>query len=399
VPLRVLLADDSMTAQNMGKKILADAGFEVTAVSNGAAAVKKIEEVKPDVIILDVYMPGYTGLEVCERIRASDQQTPVLLTVGKLEPYRPEEGARVQANGLIVKPFEASDLIAAVRRLSEKKAAGAPLPTLPLPPRTETAGVPPPPKAGGPTATPATTTSAVAPPPKPAAPAAAATKPLSAGEPYDLPPLTEEDFAMLGVHVTPGAPSEATAAQIKAEDLPIFDLMEEPKPLPAAAPVSKTAPPPLDDILSLEPAKAADVSTPAVLSAPKDEKPSFDLMAPLAAASTPEAADPLLAPIVDFVPPAQPDPSKLVPPPVEHTVDDDILGLAELAPSSAPGLPEVKITEPAAKAASASAAMSPANSSDIDYATVAGVVQKVFDRFKPQLIAEIASELARMNKE
>ena len=86
MPLRVLLADDSMTAQNMGKKILADAGFDVTAVSNGAAAVKKIEEMKPDIIILDVYMPGYTGLEVCERVRTSDQRTPVLLTVGKLEP-------------------------------------------------------------------------------------------------------------------------------------------------------------------------------------------------------------------------------------------------------------------------------------------------------------------------
>jgi len=66
VPLRILFADDSVTAQNMGKKILTEAGYEVVAVSNGAAAVKKIAEQKPDIIILDIYMPGYSGLEVCD---------------------------------------------------------------------------------------------------------------------------------------------------------------------------------------------------------------------------------------------------------------------------------------------------------------------------------------------
>lgn len=111
-----------MTAQNMAKKILADSGYEVTTVSNGAAAVKKIAEVKPDLVILDIYMPGYTGLEVCERVRANLETTnlPVLLTVGKMEPYRPEDGARVRADGIIVKPFEATDLLGIVKKLSEK---------------------------------------------------------------------------------------------------------------------------------------------------------------------------------------------------------------------------------------------------------------------------------------
>lgn len=120
--LKVLLADDSMTAQNMARKILADSGYEVTTVSNGAAAVKKIAEVKPDLVILDIYMPGYTGLEVCERVRANLETTnmPVLLTVGKMEPYRPEDGARVRADGIIVKPFEATDLLAIVKKISEK---------------------------------------------------------------------------------------------------------------------------------------------------------------------------------------------------------------------------------------------------------------------------------------
>ncbi len=119
--LKILLADDSMTAQNMGKKILVDAGYEVIPVSNGAAAIKKIAELKPDLVVLDIYMPGYSGLEVCERVKNAPEtaRMPVLLTVGKMEPYRPEDGAKVRADGVIIKPFEASDLIAAVGKLAE----------------------------------------------------------------------------------------------------------------------------------------------------------------------------------------------------------------------------------------------------------------------------------------
>src|SRR5258708_1710417 len=112
-----------MTAQNMGKKILTEAGYDVVAVSNGAAAVKKIAEQKPDIIILDVYMPGYSGLEVCEKVRASFEtaKTPVLLTVGKMEPPpKPEDTNRVKADGVIIKPFEASDLLAIIKKFEER---------------------------------------------------------------------------------------------------------------------------------------------------------------------------------------------------------------------------------------------------------------------------------------
>ena len=120
--IKILLADDSVTAQNMGKKILSEAGYEVVTVSNGAAAAKKIAEIKPELVLLDVFMPGYSGLELCEKIRnsAETSKMPVLLTVGKMEPYSPQEGARVRADGVIIKPFEASDLTAAVERLTQK---------------------------------------------------------------------------------------------------------------------------------------------------------------------------------------------------------------------------------------------------------------------------------------
>ncbi len=119
---KILLADDSVTAQNMGRKILADAGYEVITVNNGSAALKRIGEQHPDVIVLDVYMPGYSGLEVCQRLKevGDTARIPILLTVGKLEPFKPEEAKRVRADGFIVKPFEASELLSALTRLEDK---------------------------------------------------------------------------------------------------------------------------------------------------------------------------------------------------------------------------------------------------------------------------------------
>ena len=119
---KILLADDSVTAQNMGRKILSDAGYEVITVNNGSAALKKIIEQKPDLVVLDVYMPGYSGLEVCQRIKDTRETSriPILLTVGKLEPFKPEEARKAKADAYIVKPFEASELLVALTRLEDK---------------------------------------------------------------------------------------------------------------------------------------------------------------------------------------------------------------------------------------------------------------------------------------
>lgn len=119
---RILLADDSVTAQNMGRRILSDAGYEVITVNNGSAALKKVSEQAPDVIVLDVYMPGYGGLEVCQRLKEVHEtaRIPILLTVGKLEPFKPDEVRRVRADAFIVKPFEATELLAALTKLEDK---------------------------------------------------------------------------------------------------------------------------------------------------------------------------------------------------------------------------------------------------------------------------------------
>jgi CheY-like chemotaxis protein len=106
----------------MGRRILMDAGYEVITVNNGSAALKKIHESRPDLIVLDVYMPGYGGLEVCQRLKESldTVRIPVLLTVGKMEPFKAEEAKRVHADAHIVKPFEASELLAALTKLEDR---------------------------------------------------------------------------------------------------------------------------------------------------------------------------------------------------------------------------------------------------------------------------------------
>jgi CheY-like chemotaxis protein len=79
---KILLADDSVTAQNMGRKILADAGYEVITVNNGSAALKKIAEQKPDLIILDVYMPGWS----LSSPRRQNEYVPKALSSNHLKP-------------------------------------------------------------------------------------------------------------------------------------------------------------------------------------------------------------------------------------------------------------------------------------------------------------------------
>ncbi len=133
--LKILLADDNITAQKMGSKILTDAGYQVVAVSNGAAAMKKIASEKPELLILDVYMPGYSGLEVCQKVKSAPATAalPVILTVTNMEPFSPEDGNKVKADGVMIKPFEATDLIAIVEKFEAKLHAPAPPPPEPEP--------------------------------------------------------------------------------------------------------------------------------------------------------------------------------------------------------------------------------------------------------------------------
>ncbi len=118
---RILIADDSTHAQRMGSNILSEEGFEVTTVGNGQAALQSLDSVLPDLVVADVFMPGRDGYEVCRYIKSDPNfaHIPVLLIIGAMEPYDPEEGKKAGADGLITKPLESSNLLATVRELLE----------------------------------------------------------------------------------------------------------------------------------------------------------------------------------------------------------------------------------------------------------------------------------------
>ena len=128
--IRVLLVDDSPHAQRMGERILADEGYEVVTVSNADAAMIRLADADPDVVVADTVMPGRTGFDICRYLKMNPRHkhVRVILTAGVLESLDEEEARRVDADGTLKKPFEATALLGAVRPLAEAAVAERPAP-------------------------------------------------------------------------------------------------------------------------------------------------------------------------------------------------------------------------------------------------------------------------------
>jgi len=108
---RILVADDNSNIQKMVGLALKDQGIEVVAVGNGEAAVRKISDIKPDLVLADVFMPVRNGYEVCEYVKtdATLSHIPVILLVGAFDPLDEQEAQRVGADGVLKKPFVPPD--------------------------------------------------------------------------------------------------------------------------------------------------------------------------------------------------------------------------------------------------------------------------------------------------
>ncbi|HBR17314.1 MAG: hypothetical protein A3G39_07565 [Deltaproteobacteria bacterium RIFCSPLOWO2_12_FULL_43_16] len=116
---KILLADDSITIQKVISITFASEDYDLIIVGDGDTAIAKIKEVKPEMVIADVAMPGKTGYEVCEFIKKDPglQYIPVLLLAGTFEPLNEKEAKRVKADDHIIKPFESQELIEKVKNL------------------------------------------------------------------------------------------------------------------------------------------------------------------------------------------------------------------------------------------------------------------------------------------
>jgi CheY-like chemotaxis protein len=113
MPKTLLLADDSVTIQKVVGISFANEDVRIVTVDNGDDAVKKAKEIRPDIVLADVVMPGKSGYDVCEALKGDPAlaHIPVLLLTGTFETFDEDRAARVGADGHITKPFEAQALV------------------------------------------------------------------------------------------------------------------------------------------------------------------------------------------------------------------------------------------------------------------------------------------------
>ncbi|MDQ4075452.1 MAG: response regulator [Chloroflexota bacterium] len=114
---RILVVDDDSAVTSVLKRGLTYEGFKVDTASSGMEGLVLARERPPDLVILDIMMPGLNGLEVLERLRAVDPRLPVLLLTAKDTPTDEVRGFQQGADDYVVKPFTFEVLLARVQAL------------------------------------------------------------------------------------------------------------------------------------------------------------------------------------------------------------------------------------------------------------------------------------------
>jgi putative two-component system response regulator len=122
-PATVLVADDTESVRTLFSQLLASDGYHVVTVSDGQAALDAAQKYRPDVLLLDVRMPGPDGIEVCRRVKAAPETrlTPVILVTGLADSGDRIEGIEAGADDFLTKPVNPHELRARVRALSRMK--------------------------------------------------------------------------------------------------------------------------------------------------------------------------------------------------------------------------------------------------------------------------------------
>lgn len=125
MPKRVLVVDDEPTILISLEFLFRREGHEVVLAADGEAALKALEEARPDLVVLDVMLPTLSGFEVCRRIRADPRfkDLPVLMLTAKGRETEVAKGLEVGADLYVTKPFSTKELVAHAARLLEGRPA------------------------------------------------------------------------------------------------------------------------------------------------------------------------------------------------------------------------------------------------------------------------------------
>jgi DNA-binding response OmpR family regulator len=118
---KLLIIDDNASITDMLELILPAEGFDVTTVNSGPDGIEAVHRLNPDVVVLDLMMPGVDGWQVCREIRAFSQ-VPILVLSAVVDNEQVNRAMDEGANGYLVKPARLDELVAHMRRLVESKA-------------------------------------------------------------------------------------------------------------------------------------------------------------------------------------------------------------------------------------------------------------------------------------
>ncbi|HWB37338.1 MAG TPA: response regulator transcription factor [Rugosimonospora sp.] len=126
---RVLVVDDDATVSDVVRRYLERAGYEVTLAADGPAGLAAFATQRPDLVILDLMLPGVPGLEVCRRLREGDgRDTPIIMLTALGEESDRVLGLQLGADDYLTKPFSPRELVLRVqsvlRRVAPRPAAG-----------------------------------------------------------------------------------------------------------------------------------------------------------------------------------------------------------------------------------------------------------------------------------
>ena len=116
---KILIVDDDAHIRELVKVFLTNEGFDIAEASDGVDALKKLEGLKADLVILDVMMPNMDGWELCRRLREV-YDIPVLMLTAKGETSQRLKGFQLGTDDYLVKPFEPLELVARVKALLKR---------------------------------------------------------------------------------------------------------------------------------------------------------------------------------------------------------------------------------------------------------------------------------------
>ena len=111
---KILVVDDDVNICELLRLYLTKEGYQVTIANDGEEGLDKFNQVKPDMVLLDVMMPKMDGLEVCRRIRKLGN-TPVMMLTAKGETFDKVLGLELGADDYMVKPFDAKEVVARIK--------------------------------------------------------------------------------------------------------------------------------------------------------------------------------------------------------------------------------------------------------------------------------------------